>query len=487
MSALDRLIESVAPQRALRREKARAQITALRRAVETAKGYYDGADMGRRGSSIRRSIASANTVSRVTLPSLRAGSQDLIRNNPYAARAVQVVQNNVVGPGIKLTFRKADGTPAEEVQAFAQPYLEGTKIDRARQLTYYAQQDLACRGMFSAGEVLAVRYLEQDGFSIRLVEGDHLDHTRDGISLRGDGSRVVQGVEYSAQGRPVAYWIFPEHPGEARLSVASQRVPAEDVIHLYRVDRPGQVRGIPWLAPVLLRMQDFADYEEAQLVLQKIAACLAVFVSDPVGSGTPGNQNTLPEDVEPGMIQQLNPGAEVTVASPPNVSGYGDYANVSIRAIAVGTGVPYTSLSEDLRGVNFSAGRLGKIEFRRNIQRWQWHTAVPMFCQRVADWILEEAEFRGVDTRGVVAQHTPPAMEMVDPTREIPANILAIRSGQKTLSQIAQESGRDVRTLVREIKRDLELLDSEEIVLDSDPRRTTGAGILQVPPEESDS
>ena len=66
---------------------------------------------------------------------------------------------------------------------------------------------------------------------------------------------VVQGVEFDALGRRRAYWLYPVHPGEVamfrRASLTSQPVPAASVLHLFDRLRPGQVRGVPWFAPVM--------------------------------------------------------------------------------------------------------------------------------------------------------------------------------------------------------------------------------------------
>jgi capsid protein len=101
-----------------------------------------------------------------------------------------------------------------------------------------------------------------------------------GITLPG-GGRIVYGVEFDGIGQRVAYWLFPEHPGNSAWpTVASQRIPAESVLHIFKPTRPGAIRGASWFAPVLLRFKDFDEYEDATLMKQKIAACLAVFTSD---------------------------------------------------------------------------------------------------------------------------------------------------------------------------------------------------------------
>ena len=80
-----------------------------------------------------------------------------------------------------------------------------------------------------------------------------------------------------------------QHPGCLTLTnwqagFISKPIPAESVLHVYKKDRPGQVRGVTWLAPVILKLRDLDEYEDAELVRKKIEACFAAFVISPDGS-----------------------------------------------------------------------------------------------------------------------------------------------------------------------------------------------------------
>ena len=51
------------------------------------------------------------------------------------------------------------------------------------------------------------------------------------------------------------------------------------MLHLFDRLRPGQVRGVPWFAPVILKLRDLDEYDDAELVRKKIEACFAAFVT----------------------------------------------------------------------------------------------------------------------------------------------------------------------------------------------------------------
>src|SRR5690606_32149156 len=131
------------------------------------------------------------------------------------------------------------------------------------------------------------------------------------------------GVEFDVAGRRAAYHVLPERPGMpfARLALTPQRVPAEDVIHLFRPETPGQVRGVSWFAPVILRLADLDQWRDAQLVRQKVAAMLTAFVTTMNGTGVPFEGESDPRGalvggLEPGTIKFLDPHQDVRFSTP---------------------------------------------------------------------------------------------------------------------------------------------------------------------------
>lgn len=486
---LERAIAAISPATAVKREQARVRLKALAQAGK----YYDGATRSRRGASIRRTLADQNTVARGALSRLREGARDLVRNNPYAARGVQVIQANVVGAGIIPHFADADGTRRDDIKALAKAHLDTTDCDADGLHTLYGLQGLACRTMAESGEVLVRRRRRRstDGLAVpvqyQVLEPDFLDHTKDGPTS--NGGMIIQGIEFDAIGRRRAYWLFDQHPGAGLTfrNPMSRAVPASEVAHLYRVDRPGQARGIPWLAPVMLPLADWSDYEGAQRMRQKIAACFSVFILG--GDGIPTAQKEdgqFVEQLEPGIVQWLGAGDDVKFAEPPGVEGYAETANVTLHGIATGLGITYEALTGDLRGVNFSSGRMGKLEFHRNVDHWQWLTMVPRLCSRLTTWFLEAAALTGVDTDGVRVTHAPPRREMLDPPREVAAERDEIRAGLLTPSGAIRRRGGDPEAHFDEMAEDYDRIRERGLVLDSDAQLVSRAGLTQARPAGSE-
>ena len=329
-------------------------------------------------------------------------------------------------------------------------------------------------------------------FQMQVLEPDYLDASKHGPLAAAPGVNagyVVNGIQFSPLGRREGYWLYNGHPGTARPSAqGSAFVVARDIAHVFRADRPEQEHGATWFAPVILRMKDFGDFEDAELTRQKLSAAFVGFVEGDDenavipgfetdgGDGTGFDEREPLDYLEPGTFQYGRAGEKVTFSTPPKSDGYKDYSKVSHMAISAGLGVPYEELTGDLSGVSFISGRLGKLKYQRAVSVWQWLMFIPQFCGSVERWFLDALEFLGEDTRGVSMKWTPPRFPMMDPATEYPAIRDAVRSGQMTPSDAVEETGEDFDTFIERWAANAALIDKHGLVFDSDPRKVTSVG-----------
>ncbi len=459
------------------------------------RAEYDGATFGRRSAGWRRTQRDANgELSPAVAAALRGIARDLVRNNPFAARGVATIANNLVGTGITFQVYR-DGKIDDALNKKARAHFDTSACDASGRHDLYGLQLQAARTIVESGAVVMRRRWRRasDGLplpmQLQVLEPDYIDPSKHGPldSAPGvNGGYLINGVQFNPIGAREGYWLYNGHPGSARPPLlGSTFVKAADVAHVFRADRPEMEHGATWLAPIVLRMKDFADFEDATLTRQKLAnAFVGVVTGDGDGADIPGIQieeggpdEREPLDyIEPGTYQYARPGEEVTFSSPPGTEGYGDYTKVSLRAISSGLGVPYEALTGDLSNVNFSSGRMGWLEYQRSLATWQWGMFIPQFCSTVATWMIDALAMIGENVDGVTVRWTPPGREMINPSDEVKANRDAIRSGQKTISQAARERGEDPDTFLAEWKADAEKIDALGLIFDSDPRHVTAVG-----------
>lgn len=478
MSWLARALTRVAPRTALLRARDRHALALLERG-------FEGALMGRRTDGWVTGGTGANAEIGPALSRLRNRSRDLVRNNPYAAKGVHTLVSNLVGTGIVPRARTKSKSLAKAADRL---WLDFSARCDADGLTDFAGlQALIVRALAESGEVL-VRLRDRraaDGLPVPLqlqvLEADHLDSGKTGDLP--DGGFIVQGVEFDPLGQRRAYWLFAEHPGERGRSPVAQRVPARQILHLFERLRPGQVRGVPWLAPVILKLRDLDAYDDAELVRKRLEACFAAFVTgveddDPLTKAVTKPGGPRLELFEPGMIAYLEPGKDVKFAAPAASGGYEAYMRVQLHAIAAGMGLTYELLTGDLSQVNYSSIRAGLIEFRRRMEALQWQLLVPGLCQPVWARFVTAAQAAGhlPASTAIAAEWTAPRFEAVDPLKDIEADILAVRAGVMTLKEAIARQGYDPAQVLAEIAATNAELDAQGLVLDSDPRRSTRNG-----------
>lgn len=491
---IETILAPFSPRAARNRYLERVAIANLRRS-------YDGASKGRGTQGWRTAGTSADAEISAAGSLLRDRMRDLVRNDPLAAQAVQVLVNNIVGPGIRPRAKGKNKKLNKQVDALWAQFSAG--CDWHGHTDFHGLTALAVREMIEGGEVLAIQRFQRRGngrsvpLKIELREGDHLDDAK--VSFTANGPRVEQGIEYDAEGRRVAYWMFPDHPGGTSRTFArrmtSERVPAGRVAHLFERQRV-QSRGVPWGVAAMRGLRDFGDWHTAELVRKKTEACLVgIVIADDFEAGGVGaaQVSTRPTDpylrdasgvqvesFEPGMFAYSNGARDVKFSQPGSTANVQEWSRTQMQIIAAGFRVPYALMTGDLSQANFSSNRAGLNEFRRMVDQLQWQCVIPMFCQPIWDWFIQACNVQGlIDVAEMPVEWAPPRFESVNPKQDAEADIAEVRAGFATRSQKIAARGYDPQEVLDEWASDAKAADAVSLVFDSDPRRVAKAGTSQ--------
>lgn len=489
MGMIDRVVAAFSPRRAAERERARLLTM-----------HYRAAQLGRNNEGIRASGSDADLAGR-DRRRIAFYARDLIRNTPMAARIQQVITGHVVGDGIlpKIQCSRVLPVPMQKrlkLQGLEmiETHCDTVAIDRCGLQNLYGLQALAMNTIVDAGEVLIRRHRPASAglcipLQLEVLEPDYIDDTRFGLTL--DGHEIREGIEYDQGGNRVAYWLYTQHPGgewrPGASPLTSERVPAEDLIHVFRVDRPGQTRGVSWYTPVAEKLLNADDADDAHLMRQKIAACFVAFHHM--------NMDNMPrpelgETLQPGLIMPVGSDEDMTFGEPPQVGDYGEFKKGVYRSVAMGVGITYEAMTGDLGGVNFSSARIGRLEMERNVSGWQWRMLVPMMLQPIGRWIVEawsDITPELWDIPGAVRlTWVPPHRILVDPAREFSALREAVRSGFQSRQGVVRQLGVDPERLLEEQLQDKEEADRLGLPFDSDPRADVSRQVAGFSDKETD-
>ena len=429
---------------------------------------FDAASASRRnrGAGRMNSLPSSALQAR---GSIAAQARYLENNSPIARAAVSAWVSNVIAGGIKA--QSLAKSPKLRVTISAGFEAWGEVADITRRMDLYAMQALAVHRMIVDGECFVLMINTPEGLRLKIVDAEQLDS---GQSRElGGGRRIVQGIELDPDGRPVAYYIFPQ-PLNLGIATPSVRIEAADVVHMLRLDHPFMVRGVSWFAPCLTRLRDLDEAQDAQLMRQKIGALLTGFITDANSDGTAaagfaadGEQpidGTLIGGLEPGTLKILDAGKSITFSDPPEIGAEANqFMVMTAREVAAGFGLPYELLSGDLSSVNYSSIRSGLIEFRKRVEAVQYGIVVYQFLRRVFErWVLTENLAGRLGRPGqalselATVKFVMPRREWIDPQKDVEAEIAAINAGLMSRREAVASRGLDIEALDAEIAADRE-------------------------------
>ena len=485
---------------------------AKKRKTQTAQAaprrrMYQGAQFSRLTADWVTSNTSADSEVYGSAQKLRDRARQLCRDNDYARQALRAIEGNVIGQGIPFQSQvrmqrggKLDTGINDAIEAAWKRWSYAQHCHTGGKLCFADIERLVIRACAESGEVF-IRLVRQSfggstiPLAMEVIEADQLDDGLNGRSQQGNEIRM--GVEVDGWGRPIAYHFLAYHPGDYQFSnqqISTQRhkrIPAEEVVHLYRTERPGQTRGVTWFASAIQRLHHLAGYEQAEVVRARASSALMGFITSPegelIGDGVMDGERV--SNFEPGVFKYLNPGESVTVPSLDSPDGqFEPFLRAMLRAMAAGIGCSYETISRDFSQTNYSSSRLSLIEDRdhwRILQSW----LIENFHRRVfSEWLdlavlsnaLSLPGYEQQPERFKAARWMPRGWAWVDPAKEVAAYKEAVRCGFKTLADVVAEQGGDLDELLLARQSELAKLDEMGIVVDSDPTQVTGAGQQQM-------
>lgn len=427
--------------------------------------------------------------------------RDLQRNFSYVKGAINTLAVNIVGDsGIRLQSQvrqkstdKLDKKLNKQIEDLWVSCTENPKYwDTAGQLNLWDMLHLAIKNLPQSGEVF-FRIVEQsfDGspvpFALEMIESDQL---ADDYNVKTYGDNTIRmGVEYNQWRRPVAYWFYLEHPGDtffptmqSRFKV--ERVPADQIVHLYLSERPGQTRGMPWFHSLVIDARNTSGYITGEVVASRAQANVmgALQVNDPESlmEAAEVEQNAPPTlQMAPNTILPLAPGETMNWFNPSRPAGnFGPFIDAVNRSMAAGAGMSYESWSKDYSKSNFSSTRQSLInerDYYRVIQQWLIVHLVNVIYPRWLDLAVLSGALNIPSYWVSPRFYCKPkwicrGWDWVDPLKDVNAKIAEVKAGFNSITNIAAEQGFDMEEIFGEIAEEQKLAESLGLNLNTVPQ-----------------
>jgi lambda family phage portal protein len=456
------------------------------------------------------------------LPKLRYRCRDLHKNNAIARAAEEAIIRNVVGPGLKMQTsvdyatlsRELNITPDEaekladefeqKIESAWHAYYNSTACDARGVSDGPEKTRLALSSVLQSGDVFAT-FPRVNGYPrLGLIEADQVQNP---LSLSSNAA-LREGVFVDENGAPLGYYVnanqeqwpqdmhfVPKYGNESGRAM---------ILHLFREERPGQNRGIPWCAPAIEQLKNLDGYKKSEITAALVSSFLTFFVEKPPGASghaLPGAQNTTEESLGPDFmagpaaILELPAGWKMNPHNParPNSNAVGFIESV-LKEVGSALGVPFEMLLSHYT-TSFTSARAARIEFWKTVQLWRsW--LVENFLRVWYEEFLTDAIIAGrVDAPGFFTSETlrrawaasnwyGPALGQINEKVETEAIAAVIALGGKSASAaIAEAYGTDYEDNIRALKREQKFREKHGVRLSTD--ESTKPILPQAtPPEE---
>ena len=425
-------------------------------------------------------------------PKLLARSRELVVTNGYAANACEAFAANLVGDGIKPSSLIEDSDLRDRVQRL---WLAWTDEADADGLTdFYGLQAMVAREMFVAGECfvrLRPRRAE-DGLLVplqmQLLQPRCCPSRRPGRRPTATASAAGSSSMPSGGAWPItsAAPSRRQHRSARGGAGDGARAGRGRAAHLPPIDA-GQIRGLPHIAPAMVRLFLLDQYDDAELDRKKTAAMFAGFITktapeEPMmGEAEADPDGAAIASLEPGTMQVLLPGEDVKFSSPADVGGsYEAFQYRTLLAVSASLGLPYHLVTGDVRQANYSSLRAELVEFRRRVQQLQHGVIAHQLCRPSgragwrprswpAGWTCPTRRRRAWcsgSRRGGTGSIR---------LKDIQAQVLAMEAGITSRRKVVEATGYDVEEVDRENAVDAARAEALGLRYRTSPGETQGA------------
>lgn len=470
-----------------------------------AAGFFGQPDFsrmtGRRGPETRGLNTGPSTTSILNGLVARSRSRFAVLANPFAKRSVDIIVSNVVGSGHSLISEAPDKAFKKQIEDLWKKW--GKFADTTGQLSFSGLESLAFRSSVEGGDCF-VRFRNRRTvdnlpvpIQLQLIESEQVPLFK---NEKKGAQNIIAGIQFDITGKPVIYHMFPNHPGDFvtlnNLSADTVAVPASEVLHIHEVRRPNDVRGMPALSQMLIRLSDLERYMDAELMRKKAAALIGGFITEPHDSqdqnpfitelGDDNQDEIVIEAFEPGSFEILPPGFDVSFSAPADVgANFETFLKWQLRTVASSMNLTFEQLTGDLTDVTDRTLRATLLEFKRIVVATQKNIVVFQFCQPVFDRFFDTAIISGAleipagmaEEEARKVQWIADPFKHLHPQQEIIAEIMEVRGGFKARSQSLIERGKDPDEVDRRIAEDKKRQKDLKLVFDTDPEEVSRAGV----------
>ena len=397
---------------------------------------------------------------------LRTRSRYEVQNNSYARGIVSTLANDTVGTGPRLQMVLDNESLNKEIEHDFSVWAKRIRLSEKLRTMRMAQ----CQD----GEAFIVMAQNPNlrsnvKLDLQLVEADRV--TDDELQ-KDDAS--IDGITFDQFGNPKTYKVLKSHPGGLQsFSNDYLVIKAENMIHVFRQDRPEQHRGIPEITSALPLFAHLRRFTLAVVSAAEAAADFAgVLYTDAPANGEADAVEAMDSiQLERNMLLTMPGGWKMAQVDPKQpVTTYGEFKREILNEISRCLNMPFNIAAGNSSGYNYASGRLDHQTYYKALKVDRSHIETAVLDRILEAWLTE---WRLVKKRQVVCCDCAhvwfwDGQEHVDPQKEANAQAVRLQSRTTTLAAEYARQGKDWETELRQIAREKELMDELGISIEKE-------------------
>ena len=246
-------------------------------------------------------------------------------------------------------------------------------------------------------------------------------------------------------------------------------VPANELLHMFIREMPGQWIGIPNLASIMIPLYELDELNDATVAKQKAAQAIAWIVTNtnPIAmtpTGTPtavkgkDQEDRVVFKSSGGNTQYLNKGEDIKFYQSTDIgSNLQILIKSELQRIASALGIPYHELTGDTSGLDFSSIRAVAIELRTRIEYIHHFYTIPLGLIPLTNYFKELALMYKKNVKDAVPTFQLPRVYGVDELKDGQSDLLEVQYGMATLQSKLDERHTTYEEILEDAKRREEL------------------------------
>ncbi len=384
---------------------------------------------------------------------LQRRSADAVRNNGYAKTALSKYTTSL--GSIVVNWKDNKGKTHNQMQDIWDTWAANPNLDGYGTLAN--TQSVWHSSMFLYGNAYTRMLIKRaTGVSKIPLKLQGIPAILHDISFNGDNIQDItrNGIKF-VDTKPSTYYFMKSNL-EQQFPIVGNiyprvEVPANELLHMFIRNEPGQWIGIPYLSSVLIPLYELDELTDATVAKQKAAQAIAWIIenTNPLAMTPTGSPITVKDSAgkdkvvfksQGGNTQYLNKGEKLHQVQSGDIG-----ANLPVlikselQRIAAALDIPYHTLTGDTSGLDFSSIRAIGIELRNRLEYIHHFYTIPLGLSPLTSTFYELAKLYNRKLTSATPTFQLPRWYGVDELKDSQADLLEVQNGMATLESKLDE------------------------------------------------